>query len=111
MCHPLKVVTTNLLETSTGVEEKAYTRLSLSTYLQIEGGDRKLDNALTYLPLTETHQSSRNKANKFLQCATHGRWRWPMSAELERGVEEKPKQDLTVNLPKSEEAIESLTVQ
>ena len=111
MCHPLKVVTTNLLETSRGVEEKAYTRLSLSTYLQIEGGDRKLDNALTCLPLTETHQSSRKKTNKFLQCATHGRWRWPMSAELERGVEEKPKQDLTVNLPKSEEAIESLTVQ
>jgi hypothetical protein len=34
-----------------------------------------------------------------------------MSAELQRDVEEKPKQDLTANLPKSEEAIESMTVQ
>jgi hypothetical protein len=34
-----------------------------------------------------------------------------MSAEFQRDVEEKPKHDLTANLPKSEEAIESLTIQ
>jgi hypothetical protein len=62
---PLKGGDAQSLGNYKGSGGKAYTRLSLSTYLQIERGDRKFDNALTHLLLTQTHQSSRKPTNSY----------------------------------------------
>lgn len=52
----------------------------------------------TSLSTTHRNSSKLENTNKFLQCVTPGKWWWPIFAELQREVEEKLKQDLTVNL-------------